>query len=477
MSEVSTWSTLAASNNSPAPDGFPEGMNPSDVNDACREVMASIARWRATMTALQLSVDNIRIDGNTVSSTNTNGAINITPNGTGNTDIKNPVSGGVVIPTISSSNILTNKTIDGTTNTLNNLNASNLTSGTLANARVTSGNVTQHQGALSIAASQITGDGAGSGLDADLLDGQSGSFYQSASNLTSGTLPNARVTSGNVTQHQGLLSLSATQLTSGTLPNARVASGNVTQHQGSLSIAASQITGDGAGSGLDADLLDGKHAPTGAIVGTTDSQTLTAKTLTSPVINTSVSGTAVLDEDDMISNSSTKLATQQSIKAYVDAQVASPVPAVSGYVGGSVYYIHEDGGNSSVFGINAGITEGAWESVGPTGSGAGNIWAALNDVPANAASIRIGVNISFQAPSTSGSMSVDLFARQTGSTAIPNDITRVCRLGLPADTNLASTVFIVDIPLDASNRFDLQWAESNANIFLSIDACLKGFVV
>lgn len=49
-------------------------------------------------------------------------------------------------------------------------------------------------------------------------------------------------------------------------------------------------------------------------------QTMTNKTLTSPVLNTGVSGTAVLDEDNMASNSATKLATQQSIKAYVDAQ-------------------------------------------------------------------------------------------------------------------------------------------------------------
>jgi len=55
----------------------------------------------------------------------------------------------------------------------------------------------------------------------------------------------------------------------------------------------------------------------------TGTQTLTNKTLTSPVLNTGVSGTAVLDEDNMASDSATKLATQQSIKAYVDAQITA----------------------------------------------------------------------------------------------------------------------------------------------------------
>jgi hypothetical protein len=44
-----------------------------------------------------------------------------------------------------------------------------------------------------------------------------------------------------------------------------------------------------------------------------------AVTLPSPVINTGVSGSAILDEDAMGSDSATQLATQQSIKAYVDA--------------------------------------------------------------------------------------------------------------------------------------------------------------
>ena len=50
----------------------------------------------------------------------------------------------------------------------------------------------------------------------------------------------------------------------------------------------------------------------------TGSQSLTNKTLTSPVLNTGVSGSAVLDSDTMSGVSATKLASSESIKAYVD---------------------------------------------------------------------------------------------------------------------------------------------------------------
>ena len=53
------------------------------------------------------------------------------------------------------------------------------------------------------------------------------------------------------------------------------------------------------------------------------SKTLTNKTLTSAVLNTGVSGTAIKDEDNMASDSATHLATQQSIKAYVDGEIIS----------------------------------------------------------------------------------------------------------------------------------------------------------
>ena len=54
---------------------------------------------------------------------------------------------------------------------------------------------------------------------------------------------------------------------------------------------------------------------------TLTNKTLTTPTLTSPVLNTGLSGTAFLDEDDMSSDSATKVASQQSIKAFVLASV------------------------------------------------------------------------------------------------------------------------------------------------------------
>ena len=82
-------------------------------------------------------------------------------------------------------------------------------------------------------------------------------------------------------------------------------------------IALGSNTVSGTTAQFNSALSDGSFA---TLAGT---ETLTNKTLTSAVLNTAVSGSAILDEDDLSSNSATQLATQQSIKAYVDAQVTA----------------------------------------------------------------------------------------------------------------------------------------------------------
>jgi len=71
---------------------------------------------------------------------------------------------------------------------------------------------------------------------------------------------------------------------------------------------------------------------TDTLVGKATTDTLTNKTLTSPVLNTAISGTAFKDEDTMSSDSATAVASQQSIKAYVDA---APVGDLTAIVAGS----------------------------------------------------------------------------------------------------------------------------------------------
>ena len=65
-------------------------------------------------------------------------------------------------------------------------------------------------------------------------------------------------------------------------------------------------------------------------------KTLSSPTLTSPVINTAISGTAFKDEDNMSSNSATSVASQQSIKAYVDTEIANvPTGDITSVVAGA----------------------------------------------------------------------------------------------------------------------------------------------
>lgn len=179
--------------------------------------------------------------------------------------------------------------------------ASHIQTGTFADARIAQSNVTQHQAALSIAASQVTagtfpagtfrfsgalevlhdvsdvmirmGDLAGGTVNArrwDLRVDASGDFDirsitdagattahvlnithagvvtfpagLSASVLSSGTLADARVAQSNVTQHQAALAIAASQVTSGTFADARIAQSNVTQHEAALTILESQIS-------------------------------------------------------------------------------------------------------------------------------------------------------------------------------------------------------------------------------------------
>jgi len=116
---------------------------------------------------------------------------------------------------------------------INGISAAKITSGTFADARLSSSSVTQHVDLSSIDSDYVQARQA----TADLSN-------LNASNLTSGTVPNARITldaaeipdlptskitSGTLGADR-IPSLDAGKITSGAFSNARISSGSVTQH-------------------------------------------------------------------------------------------------------------------------------------------------------------------------------------------------------------------------------------------------------
>jgi hypothetical protein len=85
---VTDYSKTASSNTSIDSTDISEGCSPAGINNAIRSVMKDIAEVVDGTTAMTaFAVDNLKLDGNTLSSTDTNGNIVLDPNGTGSVDL------------------------------------------------------------------------------------------------------------------------------------------------------------------------------------------------------------------------------------------------------------------------------------------------------------------------------------------------------------------------------------------------------
>lgn len=92
--KLSEYSATAASNTDINSINIDEGMSPSNVNNALRELMAQLKKMESGTDAVTgIKSGNIQITGNTISSTDTNGNVTISANGTGSV-----VAGGFTLP-------------------------------------------------------------------------------------------------------------------------------------------------------------------------------------------------------------------------------------------------------------------------------------------------------------------------------------------------------------------------------------------
>ncbi len=201
------------------------------------------------------------------------------------------------------SKTLTNKTIDADNNTLSNIEVDNLKSGVLdtdlSSVAATDTTLASAKAIKSYVDSQVTaqdldfqGDSGGA-LSID-LDSESLTIAGGTGIDTSG--------SGN-TLTVDIDSTVATLTGSQTLTNKTLTAPVIStiSNTGTVTLPTSTDT----------------------LVGRATTDTLTNKTLTSATLNGTISGTSIKDEDNMASDSASHLATQQSIKAYVDSQVTA----------------------------------------------------------------------------------------------------------------------------------------------------------
>src|SRR5210317_1128798 len=221
------------------------------------------------------------------------------------------------VATLTDSLILTNKVIDVDNNTVSNIEVDNLKSG-VVDTDLTS--VSASDDTLASAKSIKTYvDAQDANIASDTLIFTNKTIDANGTGNSITNLEVADFASGVVDTALASVSSSDDTLASAkaikTYVDAQVAT-----------VPTGDITEVVAGTGLSGGATSGSATltiDTGTTADLTTSQVLSNKTLTSPVINTGVSGSAILDEDNFASDSDTKLATQQSIKAYVASQVAT----------------------------------------------------------------------------------------------------------------------------------------------------------
>lgn len=151
---------------------------------------------------------------------------------------------------------------------------------------------------------------------------------------------------------------------------------------------------------------------------------------------------------------------------------------VAGYYEAQNTTIHDDASNSTgAFNVDFNIGA-AWESVGPTGSSATNIWTAMNDLPSTAKGLIYRYYVDMSGTSTTTDYRLRTYARRTGSTFGTNSFTTISDVrfyNATGATYRTADVASGIIPLDGNLRFDL-YVTKTGSPSLTTDLVIVGWI-
>lgn len=129
--------------------------------------------------------------------------------------------------------------------------------------------------------------------------------------------------------------------------------------------------------------------------------------------------------------------------------------------------------------LDATHSSGVWETIGPTGSGATNIWTALDNIPTTADWVEIKGQLYMEkaSPSVGTVYACTVFARKNGgstSSSAYNAIGYVSFKAVSTNDMQLEGFLTGKIPLDANNIFDMRYVASGTPT-LSIDISVVGY--
>lgn len=139
---------------------------------------------------------------------------------------------------------------------------------------------------------------------------------------------------------------------------------------------------------------------------------------------------------------------------------------------------------STNYNLHTYLTADQWESIGPTGSGADNIWVGLNGVPTDDQDGGVSVDwlefrikiIGVDCATPSTTCWVQVYARKNGGSAGTGDPTLIAHGGDFADSsNKAYTrnINTFKVPVDADGVFEMQYGGTMSTI--TIELTLVGY--